>query len=972
MKRLSELPTLRIDPNEDLRFRYEGSWLTGLRGDSVATAMFANGVRVFSRSLKYHRPRGLYSLDGECANTLMAIDGVANAAAETTPLRAGICVRPQNVRGSAENDWLGFLDKLDWAMPAGFYYRVMHKPAAVWPIAAEQIRKMAGLGKMAPEYRDRGRHDEIYLHADVCVVGGGPAGMQAALAAAGQGVRVVLIERRPWLGGSFEHRLRPLDDGTPAYQRARDLAAAVDAHPDIRLFLRTALIGTYNDNLITAFQRGANGDGFDERYVEIRATSVVVATGCIERPLLFENNERPGVMQIGCAHRLAHTYGLPPGRLAVFSVGSDAGLECAVDLADCGVTVRCVADCRAEGHDAALVEALRQRGIELLIAWAAATAHGRKVVRGVSLGALDGSASRREACDVLIASAGRTPLSGPVTMGQGKLAHDAHTGCFLPVSLPARMQVAGRLTGLEHAGAIEMSGRRAGFAALADCGRPAAAALRDCDERLRRLPGPEVGSALVVAATSGRKAFVCFDEDATVKNVRQSIAQGFDGPELIKRFASVGTGPGQGGLPGHNLPLLVAKLRGRPPHSASPTTMRAPMVPVSMATLAGSSEAMVKRTPLHDRQKTPGTIMRRIGAWRRARYFSPDLTCRQEVENVRTNVGMLDGSTLGKFRLWGPNALDVLERIYVSDMTNLRPGRVKYTAMCNDDGCLIDDGVVVKRADNEYYVTTSTGRAGATIEWFRYHSRFDDWDFKMVNLTDALGVINVAGPEAREVLGRIVDGDVSDAAFPFSGYRELTIQNTVPVRALRLGFVGELSYELHIASSYMEAVWDLIAASGADLGIAPFGVEAQNILRMEKGHVIIGSESEQRTTLRDLGLGFLWSAAKPEAKTVGAVALRQTEHQRGRLKLVGFETEQPGRTPRDGSIIVDDTIRGWVCICRYSHALGRTVGMALVDEPLAQDNTLLQIFEDDCGGKLVAARVVPMPFYDFDGTRMRM
>lgn len=972
MTRLTGLPTLRVDPTRELAFEYAGRAMTGVAGDTVASAMFANGVRVFSRSLKYHRPRGLYSLDGECANTMMAINDIPNTAAETTPLAAGMRVGPQNVRGSADRDPLSFLDKFDWAMPAGFYYRLMHKPAAIWPIAAEQIRKMAGLGVMEPDHPTVGRYDETYLNAEVCVVGAGPAGMQAALAAAQYGARVVLLERRPWLGGSFEHRLRSLDDGTPAYQRARDLATAVAADDNIRVFHRTALIGIYNDNLVTAFQRGEPGDGFDERYVEIRAASLVVATGCIERPLLFENNERPGVMQVGCAHRLAHTYGLLPGRTAVFSVGSDAGLECAADLADQGVAIACVADCRTGGHDPALVDALRQRDVSFLAGWVATAAHGRKTVRGVSLAALDGTRTRDESCDVLVASAGRTPLAGPVTMAQGKLAYDSHTGCFLPAGLPARLHVAGRLTGLEDAAAIEMSGLRAGLSAAADCGHPVERELRECDEQLGRLPGPAAGSGLVRSPTSGRKSFVCFDEDATVKNVRQAIDQGFDVPELIKRFASVGTGPGQGGLPGHNLPMLVAELRGLPVESASPTTMRAPMVPVSMATLAGSSHDMCKRTPVHDSQKLPGAIVRRIGAWRRVRYFSDDLRCRDEVRNVRTNVGMLDGSSLGKFRLWGPDALKALQRIYVSDMGKLQPGRVKYSAMCNDDGCLVDDGVVIKRADGEYYLTTSSGRAGQTVEWFRYHTRYDGWDFKMVNLTDALGVINLAGPNARTVLERVTDADVSNDAFPFAGYREFTLLDSVPARVLRLGFVGELSFELHVPSSYMQAVWDGVAAAGADLGIANFGVEAQNIMRMEKGHLIIGSESEQRTTLNDLGLGFLWSRKKPEARTVGSVALAQTLEQPDRLKLVGFRMDNPEHTPRDGSIVVDKRIRGWVCIARDSEALSQSVGMALVDAPLSAEGTTLRIYEDGCGGDLATAHVVPMPFYDPDGARIRM
>jgi sarcosine oxidase subunit alpha len=291
--------------------------------------------------------------------------------------------------------------------------------------------------------------------------------------------------------------------------------------------------------------------------------------------------------------------------------------------------------------------------------------------------------------------------------------------------------------------------------------------------------------------------------------------------------------------------------------------------------------------------------------------------------------------------------------------------------MCNDDGCVIDDGVVVKLGENDYYFTTSTGRAGQTVEWIRYHTRFDGWDFSLVNLTDAMGVINISGPNARKVLSKVVDIDLSSEAFPFSGYQEFLIKDTIFVRAMRLGFVGELSYELHVPSSYTQAVWDLLKEAGAEFGIRNFGVEAQNVLRMEKCHVILGSESEQRTNLLDLGLGFLWDRKKADAKTVGAVALRQSEKDAGRLKLVGIRMEDDDRPARDGALIVDNKVRGYVATMRKSFTTGQAVGMALVESQLADIGTRIEIFEDECNGVRLYARVVAMPFYDPDGKKMK-
>jgi sarcosine oxidase subunit alpha len=631
-----------------------------------------------------------------------------------------------------------------------------------------------------------------------------------------------------------------------------------------------------------------------------------------------------------------------------------------------------VADIREDGQNAELVGRLQEHKIPYMAGWVATEAHGKSAVDGVTIGTNQGTLHKEFSCDLLVASAGMTPLTGPLTMLEAALKFDRHTGFFLAERLPEKMHAAGRMLGLSHPWSIETSGTLAGLEAALDCGIDVGGQIDEIRGNLDSLSGPEKGCNMVMAPVKGRKTFICFDEDTTIKNIKQALEMGFDAAELIKRFTAAGTGPGQGGIPGHNLPLFVAQYHADSMVSAKPTTVRAPLVPTLIATYAGSNHDMCKRTPMHASQKSDGGIMRRIGVWRRARYFSKDFTCKEEVENVRNNVGLLDASTLGKFKLWGPDALKALQRVYVGDMSKIADGKIKYSAMCNDDGCIVDDGVVIKRGEDEYYFTTSTGRAGSTVEWFRYHTRYDGWKFNMVNLTDALGVINIAGPNARKVLEKIVDADVSNDAFPFAAYREFAVQGTIPLKSMRLGFVGELSYELHVPSSYMQALWELLLEAGQEFGIRNFGLEAQNVLRMEKGHIIIGAESEIRTTLHDVGLGFLWSRKKPDAKTVGAVALQQTEHQDGRLKLVGFEMENPARAPKDGSIIVDSSIKGHVCTARRSFALNKAVGLALVDASMTEMGRRLQIYEDECEGQLLNATVVPTPFYDPEGNRLKM
>jgi len=970
-KRLTKIPTVHIDPEKPLGLTYRGMRLSGMFGDTIATALYANGFRVFSRSIKYHRPRGLYSLNGESANCLMEVDGIPNVNTEYTLLREGMSIKPQNVKNTPEFDLMSFADYLDWAMPAGFYYRRFHKPYKLWPVVMRHIRKTAGIGKIDPLFQIKGRFEERYINTDVCVVGGGPAGLSAALAASRQGMRVVLLEARPRMGGCFDYRIASHLSKSPLFKRARKLARAVSKESNIRVFPYTFMTGFYGNNIITAIQKRMDMEPFDERYIEIRTRAAVVATGCIERPLIFDNNDRPQIMQISCALRLAHTYGILPGKDAVFSVEHDLGLEAAIDLDALGVNIICIADSRHDGQNPELVAGLEKRGIPLLRGWVVSKAHGTRRIKRVRISTLEGTRHRDLECDLLVASAGLTPVTGPLNLLGTKMVYDFHTGYYLPKDNPPGIFSAGRLLGLQNPEAIEVSGELAGLQSAEACEADVTTQVKTARERLAQLPNPSRGSKLVQAPVKARRRFVDFDEDVTVKHIDQACHMGFDSVELNKRFTAAGTGPGQGGIPGHNLPLVIAQYKALSPDKMSPTTVRPPLVPTLLAAYAGKNHNTYKQTPLHEQLKKTDAVFRRIGNWVRARYFSEDFTCQKEIEAVRKRVGIIDVSTLGKFRLFGPDAPKVLERIYVSEMSGTLSDKLKYSAMCNEDGCLIDDGVIVKKGENDYYFTTSTGRADATIEWLRYHTRYDDWSFHIVNLTDALGAINLAGPHARDVLQKITDADLSNESFPFMGYREFKLMNGVPVRALRVGFVGELSFELHLPASLAAAVWEILLEAGKEFGIATFGLEAQNVLRMEKGHVIIGQESEIRTTLHDLGLGFLWARKKPIAGTIGAVALSQTEHQEGRLKLIGFQMDSGDRPPRDGSVVVDEKILGHICTARYSTTLKKPIGLALVESRCAAIGSQISIFEDNCAGNLLKATVIPKTFYDPSGERMK-
>jgi sarcosine oxidase, subunit alpha len=548
----------------------------------------------------------------------------------------------------------------------------------------------------------------------------------------------------------------------------------------------------------------------------------------------------------------------------------------------------------------------------------------------------------------------------------------------LPGELPPRVYGAGRVMGLDCQEAIELQGKEAGLLALQDAGLDVSSELGHTRDALRSLPERKSGWNGAENPAGGTWRFVSFDEDVTVGQIEEAMIEGFDRPELLKRFTGAGTGPSQSYLSGQNLAAVMATAAGAEPGSMKPTRVRPPVEPVSLAVLGGRQHHPVKRTPLYTCQKALGARFRLAGEWVRASHFS-DERAHDEILNVRNNVGFIDVSTLGKFRVHGPDAQKLLQRVYVGDMAKVVENRLSYSIMCNEEGVVIDDGVITKLGENEYFFTTSTLRAPYTCEWLGFHSKDKNWDAHVVNLTDAFAAINLAGPRSREVLSLLAREDVSNEAFPFMGFRRVTLCGDMKAMIARIGFVGEMCYEIHVSASLGAALHEAIEAAGEPLGIKPFGLEAQSVLRLEKGHVIIVVDTDNHTTLHEIGMSKLWANRVTDAETVGAPALRFAEKQVHRERLVGFKMERPDETPPDGSVVVDGGIvRGRVCTCRFSPTLKASIGMALVEPGLAAMGGLLEIYRDAGlvkgripGRRTVKATVVPMPFFDPGGERLR-
>lgn len=971
MKRLHQPLTRLINESKKVTFSWQGKKYSGYEGDTLATALYAAGVKIFSRSLKYHRPRGLFSLDGEGVSTMVEVDKIPNTRAETTPIKEGMVATAQNYVGSLNYDLMSINDKFSWFMSAGFYYRMFHKPEFLWKKVIEPIRKAAGTGKLDLDHDYSQKVEERFLHTDICVIGGGPAGMKAALSAAKTGANVILLERRSDLGGFYNWRTA-IVDGLPAMKRAKNIAREVKDHSQITVFKDTFAMGIWGERQVTAYKRGGAGDKYVEQYIEIMAESVVCCTGCLERPLIFNHNDRPGVIQADCAHRLANQYGVIPGEKVAFSVGDNLGIEAAIDLVKLGVHVTMVADSRTSNYDGSLVNELKQLNIPFWPGYAISSITGYRKLKKALFTDIRTGATKTITCDCVVANAGRSADVRIVSTSGAKLKYDENSGFFIPNRLPENVFFAGRGKGLEKGLNIEVSGYNAGLDAAESIGISVDSLREDIT-----IENENYSPCLIAVSPNigaGSKSFLCYDEDATLKTVNQGVQAGMERTDLAKRFVAIGLGAGQSALPGSNLSLALAKITGKNINTFTPTTVRPPVEPVSLETLAGPNHPIFKVTPLYDNLLKSGAIMQRMGIWKRAKFFSEDTSCRDEVNNVRNNVGVTDVSTLGKFRIFGPDAQKALERIYINSMDNFKEGKLKYVVALNGDGCLLDDGVAAKLGENDYFFTTSTGHAAKTIEWIRYHSRYEDWNYNIVNLTDQLAGMNVAGPNSQKVIGRALDIDISNEKLGPNGILKAKVGG-VDAWLMRVGFVGELAYEIHLPASAAASLWDLLFEAGKSFGIKPFGQEAQFILRLEKSHIIIGQETESRVNLLDVGMGFAWAKDDTQNRKVGSYALKVAKNQPGRLKLVGFTVDDKGKIPGDGAVIVagENDVIGNVCSCRYSEALGKAIGMALVEETLAQVGSTLDLFEDGMDVKdRVKATVCPTPFYDPDGLKQKV
>lgn len=884
MTRLAARPHERIDRSRPVSFTFEGKPLQGFAGDTIGSALYASGRRVFSRSFKYHRPRGLQCCSGHCANCQMTVDGIPNVRVCTTPLHDGAVVKGQNFVGSLDRDLMQVTDKLGGPFtPPGFYYKTFMRPRKLWPLYEKFLRGAAGLGVLDPAGKRSERVEVEHRHVDVLVLGGGQAGLEAAVEAAGRGESVIVVDEGPDVGGALLADRDGIAVAAALRQRALDAG--------VELLAPAIAIGLFEQGLVPVAQGNL--------LHKVRAHRVVVASGVVEQPLVFPGNDLVGVMLPDGVRRLVNYWSIKPAERAVVLTVDDRGLQAAADLEAAGVELVRVVDFRERAPGS--IEAQGSKG---RVAQVAIDGHWLK-------------------CDLVVMSGSPQPNYKLLAQAGARVEFDAGKGVFVPRDLPAGVEAVGAVTG--------------------EIGAPA-------------VPGPVLGHG-------GDKCFVCFCEDQTTKDLRYAIAEGFDSIELAKRYTTVTMGPCQGRLCHVNSIRVYAKSTGLDENTIGTTTARPPYTPVRMGLVAGYPQEPAKRTSLHHRHEELGGRMMWTGAWRRPHSYGPDAGA--EAQGVHRGVGLIDVSTLGKILVTGPDAGAFLDRVYPNRFSDLKAGRIRYGVLTTDSGRIMDDGTVARLDEQSFYVTTTSTGADSVYQWFTWWNAVWFMDVRFVQLTGGVAAINVAGPNARTLMERVTDADMSNDAFAYLDARQLRVAG-VPTLGLRIGFVGELGYELHLPSPHAEHVWDTLLEQGADLGAAPFGLEPQRILRLEKGHVIVSQDTDSESNLLEAAMPWIVKADKPDF--VGKWAAEQVAARGLRWMLVGFESPTGKLPVEGGQVVVAGRSAGRVTSVRRSLELGKVIGLAVVPVELAVDGGRFDVQVD---GQPVPMTVHLGAFFDPQGARLK-
>lgn len=975
-----------IDRAHSLSFTFDGKPFAGHIGDTLASALLANGETLMARSFKYHRPRGVMSAGPEEPNALIKLRAGArqepNTRATMIELYEGLIAESQNRKPSLRWDVQALNQLIGRFIPAGFYYKTFMGPFAntkLWMQFEKVIRKSAGMGEASWD-ADPDHYTHRSAHCEVLVIGGGPAGLAAARAAAEAGGRVILVEETAHLGG----RLRKDDesiDGMAGAEWAAAMEADLKGRDNVRVLKRTTAFGYYDQNMVGCCERVSDHLAEPlphqprQRMWNIRAGRVVIAAGAVEQPLVFGDNDRPNVMLAGAVRAYVNEFGVLPGERAVIFANNDDGYRTALDLARVGAAVKAVVDPRADGAGE-IAGKVRDLGIPVLTGHAISRAHGGvHGVQAADIVPVDGGSMQRMDCDLIAMSGGWQPTVHLSSQTGVKPVWSEGLKCFLPGMPRQKESSAGACAGEFTLDQCLAKGRAAGIAAS---GKEASWTV----PRAASLGAANPTAALWEAPGTGGKRFVDHQDDVTASDVKLAHREGFISVEHLKRYTTLGMGTDQGKTSNLNGLAIMASLTGKTIPETGTTTFRPPYTPVSIGLLGGPEIgkhfAPLRRTAMDSWHEEQGCEWIDAGLWRRPRYYPKAgegifEAYVRETKETRGGVGVCDVTTLGKIDIQGPDAAEFLNRVYTNGWKTLAVGKARYGLMCREDGLVFDDGTTSRLGEEHYVMTTTTANAVRVMAWLEYYLQFiwPEMKVQVTSVTDQWAAIAVAGPKSRDLLKKVVDIDLSNEAFPFMACGEVEAAG-VKGRLFRISFSGEMAYELNVPADYGRHAWEAIMTAGKDLGAVAYGTEALGNMRIEKGHVA-GPELDGRTTADDLNLGKMMSTKKD---FIGKrLAYREDLVGEHRHKFVGLVPVDGKTKLRQGAQLTENAddplpvkMIGNVTSTGYNTETEVPIALGLIEGGLAREGDVVHM-QYPLRGITVPVKVCHPIFIDREGAR---
>ena len=985
-----------IDRKKRIEFSFDGKRFSGFLGDTLSAALLANNQTLVARSFKYHRPRGIVSSGPEEPNALVSLGKKntfePNLKATTTELFNGMVSKSQNRWPSLNVDFGEISSLFSSVLPAGFYYKTFIHPRIAWKHLFEPfIRLAAGLGK-APREIDVDRYEHFYCHVDILIIGGGVSGLEAAIMAGASGAKTLLLEQNPYFGGRFLIENEDVDRHS-GVRKIESLVNKLKKMKNVHLRQRTTGSGVYDHGFVIGYERVADhtpGDGRPRhRLWKIRAKKIVIASGAIERPLIFPNNDVPGVMLASAVRDYIRLYGVSPGDRTVILTNNDSAYKTAIDLNAVGLSVPAILDVRPKVSDE-IFEQVSNLGIKVKIGKGVSKVLGRRSIKSVGICSQIGEGTIEEfiECDVLAMSGGWSPVVNLWSNAGGKLHWDEDQGMFIPDTRNPPIGDDGKRN-------TTSVGSAAGFMSTQDCIQSVKInvpeILLETGFKSRKTQNKSIPisnkpnklqSTWLIPEGSSRKlkqkSFVDFQNDVKVSDINLSALEGYQSVEHTKRYTTLGMATDQGKLSNVNGLAILANELGLTIPEVGTTTFRPPYSPISLGSIAGEAAGKLfmptRRTSIDSWSEANGAHWEPVANWRRPySYLKAGETISQavtrEIINTRNNVGLLDASTLGKILVKGPDAAKFLDLIYTNIISNLKVNRCRYALMCNENGFLFDDGVVVRLSDDEFVCHTTSGGSDRVYSWMEEWLQTEWWNLKVftLNITEQFSQIVIAGPKSRALLEKVLQTDLSEQVLPFMGVAKARYQGE-NISLYRISFSGELSYEVAVPANKGLSFWETCFKEGKQLHVEPYGTEALHVMRAEKGFIMIGDETDGTVTPQDLNLG--WAVSKKKKDFIGKRAqARKFLTRDDRKQLVGLETQDSQFVLPEGAHAVsgqrnDGRLQmiGHVTSTYYSPTLGRSIAFGLIESGFKRMGQVLNFPLPD--GSTAIAKVVSPVFYN--------